>query len=347
MKLLYAIQATGNGHISRAKELIPLLQKHVEVDVLLSGTSADIELGLPVRYRFKGLSFVFGKNGGIDVWKTILSMNFWQFLKDIKRLPLDEYEFIINDFEPVSAWACVFTNTHCIALSHQYSLLLNNVPKPRKRAKFSNFILKYYAPSTLGYGFHFKSYNSSVFLPIIKSEIKSVSPIKKNYFVVYLPAYDDQKIIKALSKFNKTNWVVFSKHCKEKYSHGNISVKPISTKKFNKKLINCRGVLCGAGFETPAEALYLNKKLLVIPMKNQYEQQCNAEALKKLGIPVINGLEKKDLEVIKSWIKSKKIIKVNYSETPQKVINQIFIDYIRNESRKMINSKLQIGSSDV
>ena len=62
MKLLYAIQATGNGHISRAKELIPLLQKHVEVDVLLSGTSADIELGLPVRYRFKGLSFVFGKN---------------------------------------------------------------------------------------------------------------------------------------------------------------------------------------------------------------------------------------------------------------------------------------------
>ena len=313
----------------------------------MSGTSADIELGLPVRYRFKGLSFIFGKNGGIDIWKTILSMNLWQFFKDIKRLPLDEYEFIINDFEPVSAWASVLCNTHCIALSHQYSLLLSNVPKPQKRAKFSNFILKHYAPSTLGYGFHFESYNSAIFLPIIKSEIKSVSPIKKNYFVVYLPAFDDQKIIKALSKFYKTNWIVFSKYCKEKYSFGNICVRPISTKKFNKKLINCRGVLCGAGFETPAEVLYLKKKLLVIPMKNQYEQQCNAEALKKLGVPVLNGLEKKDLGVIKSWIESKKIVKVDYSETPRRVINKIFIDYVRSESRKKINNKLKLRSSDI
>ncbi|MFT4537504.1 MAG: hypothetical protein ACI9P5_004889, partial [Saprospiraceae bacterium] len=131
------------------------------------------------------------------------------------------------------------------------------------------------------------------------------------------------------------------------YMVGNISIKPISTKIFNKKLINCRGVLCGAGFETPAEALYLKKKLLVIPMKNQYEQQCNAEALKKLGVPVLNGLEKKDLEVIKSWIKSKKIVKIDYSETPQKVINQIFIDYIKKKSSKHINNKVKLQSSDV
>ena len=106
-------------------------------------------------------------------------------------------------------------------------------------------------------------------------------------------------------------------------------------------------MLCGAGFETPAEALYLKKKLLVIPMKNQYEQQCNAEALKKLGVPVLKGLEKKDLGVIKSWIESKKIVKVDYSETPRKVINKIFIDYVRSESRKKINNKLKLRSSDI
>jgi len=336
MKVLYAIQATGNGHISRAKELIPLLQKHIEVDVLLSGTSADIELGLPVRYRYRGLSFVFGKNGGIAIWKTILRMNFWKFLRDVRRLPLRQYDFVINDFEPVSAWACKLRKTHCIALSHQYSLLTKAVPKPQKIARFSNFILSYYAPASKGYGFHFKSYNSSIFLPIIKREIKSISPIKKNYFVVYLPAFDDQKIIKALSKIHKTNWVVFSKHTKEKYTFGNIKIKPISTKVFNKKLVNCRGVLCGAGFETPAEALYLKKKLLVIPMKNQYEQQCNAEALKELGVPILYDLKKGDLKAIKSWIKSKTIVKVDYSESPQKVINQIFIDYIKKESKQHI-----------
>lgn len=345
MKVLYAIQATGNGHISRAKELIPLLQKHLEVDVLLSGTSADIELGLPVRYRFRGLSFVFGKNGGIDIWKTILTMNFWQFFKDVRRLPLKQYDFVINDFEPVSAWACVWRKSHCIALSHQYSLLTPHVPKPPQKARFSDFILKHYAPASVGYGFHFKSYNSSVFLPIIKKELKSVSPIKKNYFVVYLPAFDDQKIIKALSKIHKTNWVVFSKHTKEKYTFGNIKVKPISSKVFNKKLINCRGVLCGAGFETPAEALHLKKKLMVIPMKNQYEQQCNAEALKKLGVPILYDLKKGDLTEIKTWIKSKKIVKVDYSESPQRVINQIFIDYIKKESKQHIIHEFNTYSS--
>lgn len=332
MKVLYAIQATGNGHISRAKELIPLLQKNIEIDVLLSGTSADIELEMPIRFRFKGLSFVFGKNGGINIWKTIVKMDFWRFFRDIKQVPLNEYDFVINDFEPVSAWACWLHKKHCIALSHQYSLLNQTVPKSPKKARLSKFILRYYAPFSVGYGFHFKSYTSNIYLPIIKNQIKKVSPIKKNYFVVYLPAFDDQKIVSILSKIYKTNWVVFSKHTKEKYRYGNVKVNPISTKGFNKKLINCRGVLCGAGFETPAEALYLKKKLLVIPMKNQYEQQCNAEALKDMGVPVIYDLNQKNLKLIEDWIKSKKIIKADYSESPQKVINQIIIDYIKKIS---------------
>lgn len=332
MKILYAIQATGNGHITRAKELIPYLQKNIEVDVLLSGTSADVELELPVRFYFKGLSFVFGKNGGINFWKTILQMNFWRFLKDVKQLPLKEYDFVINDFEPVSAWACILRKKHCIAMSHQYSLLNKNTPKPKKNIRLSHLILKYYAPVSVGYGFHFKPYASSIYTPVIQKELKSVNPIKKNYFVVYLPAFEDKKIISVLSKLYKTNWIVFSKHTKEKYQIGNVKVRPISSKSFNKKLINCRGVLCGAGFETPSEALYLKKKLLVIPMKNQYEQQCNAEALKDMGVPVIYDLNQKNLKLIEDWIKSKKIIKADYSESPQKVINQIIIDYIKKIS---------------
>ena len=53
---------------------------------------------------------------------------------------------------------------------------------------------------------------------------------------------------------------------------------------------------------TPAEALYLNKKLMVIPMKNQYEQHCNAAALKTLGIPVLKNFKKKRLPEIEAWV---------------------------------------------
>ena len=41
MKIFYAIQGTGNGHISRAEQLYPYLQKHGEVDFFLSGSNAQ------------------------------------------------------------------------------------------------------------------------------------------------------------------------------------------------------------------------------------------------------------------------------------------------------------------
>ena len=50
-------------------------------------------------------------------------------------------------------------------------------------------------------------------------------------------------------------------------------------------------IITGAGFETPAEALYLGKKLMVIPIRGQYEQFCNAAALAKMGVPVLKTLD--------------------------------------------------------
>ena len=66
MRILFAIQGTGNGHISRAREIVPLLQEHGQVDLLISGTQADVALDQPLAYRFHGFSFVFGKRGSVD-----------------------------------------------------------------------------------------------------------------------------------------------------------------------------------------------------------------------------------------------------------------------------------------
>ena len=63
MKIFYAVQATGNGHISRAAELVPLLQKYGEVDVFLSGSNYSLKSNLPIDYRSKGLSLVYNNRG--------------------------------------------------------------------------------------------------------------------------------------------------------------------------------------------------------------------------------------------------------------------------------------------
>jgi uncharacterized protein (TIGR00661 family) len=87
------------------------------------------------------------------------------------------------------------------------------------------------------------------------------------------------------------------------------------------------GVLCGAGFETPSEALYLKKKLMVIPMKNQYEQQCNALALKEMGVSVIKKLNRRRIPKIAKWILSNSIIEVAYPDTTEEIIEAILLPY--------------------
>ena len=66
MKILYAIQGTGNGHLSRALEIIPLLKEYGEVDILISGNQSQVNLPFEIKYRFHGLSFVASKSGGIS-----------------------------------------------------------------------------------------------------------------------------------------------------------------------------------------------------------------------------------------------------------------------------------------
>jgi uncharacterized protein (TIGR00661 family) len=321
MKILYAIQGTGNGHLSRARDIIPLLQKKGELDILVSGIQADVELPYPVKYKLKGLSFIFGKNGGVDLFATYRKSNLKQLYKEIKSLPIEDYDLVINDFEPVSAWACKKKHKPCIGLSHQAAVINKKSPKPKKNDMVGKAVLNNYAPVTTAYGFHFAPYDKNIFTPVIRSQVRQAKPLNKGHYTVYLPAYSDERIIKILGEIPHVDWQVFSKHSKKEYAAGNVHIRPVNNDAFIESFINCTGVLCGAGFETPAEALFLKKKLMAIPMKGQYEQQCNAAALKTIGVPVIKSLKKKHLDKIKAWVKDKQFIPVNFPNITEKIIN--------------------------
>lgn len=326
MKILYAIQGTGNGHASRALEIVPYLQKRADVDILVSGYQCELKFPFEVKYKLYGLSFIFGKKGGIDLWKTLKKIKLSKLWNEVKSLPVRDYDLIINDFEPVSAWACKFRNIPIISLSHQNAVADDNAPKYGK-FKLEQLILKYYAPAKIKFGFHFKTYSSATFLPIIRREIRYKHTTKKGHYTVYLPAYGDKKLIKILSKFKKVKWEVFSKHTNQFQLHNNVIIRPIDGKEFIKSIASSNGVLCGAGFETPAEALFLRKKLMVIPMKNQYEQQCNALALKEMGVPVLKKLSKKQLPKIDKWLKSDKIVEINYPDVTEDILDAITLPY--------------------
>ena len=51
MKVLYAIQGTGNGHLSRAQEIVPILNKYVDTTILVSGNQSQIQANFDVNYQ--------------------------------------------------------------------------------------------------------------------------------------------------------------------------------------------------------------------------------------------------------------------------------------------------------
>lgn len=323
MKILYAIQGTGNGHLSRAVDIVPELRKYGQVDLFVSGAQAEVSLPFPVKYKSKGLSFYFGKSGGINFYKTFQCNSSKDVMKEIKDFPVDKYDFIVNDFEPITAWAARKRNIPIAGLSHQSALLSKKTPKPKMKDPFGEWLLKTYAPVENYVGFHFDEYDKNIYTPVIRSAVSELKVSDRGHYTVYLPAYDDKKLVALLMKFPTLRWHIFSKHTREPYHIGKISVYPVSAEDFVESMVTSSGVLCGAGFETPAEVMYLGKKLLVVPMKGQYEQQCNAAALKKMGVPVLKKVKKKSLNRIEKWLDDGEAIEVEYPKVADKAVARL------------------------
>lgn len=321
MKILYAIQGTGNGHIARAEDVVPVLRQYGELDLFVSGSQADIKLPYPIKYKSKGLSFYFGKNGGVDLMKTFKRNSSKDVYKEIKNFPVEKYDLIINDFEPISAWACRKKDVPCIALSHQSALLSGKAPHPKNFDLVGEWILKNYAPAHHHVGFHFAAFDKNIFTPVIRARVRESVVEVKGHYTAYLPAYDDRKLVPLLTRLSDVKWHVFSKHAKKAYHVGKLSVFPVNNEDFTRSMATSKGVLCGAGFETPAEALYLSKKLMVVPMKGQYEQHYNAAALKQMGVPVLKKVRKKNLKKLEAWIDSDDRVSVQYDNITGQAVN--------------------------
>lgn len=336
MKILYAIQGTGNGHIARATDIVPILKSMAETDVLVSGTQADLQVSFSIDYRFQGLSFIFGKRGGVDILKTICRLQFVRFLKDIHALPVQKYDLVISDFEPVSSWACRLRKKNCVALSHQFAVLKPEFPKPKPISWIGEFILRHYSPVKHGYGFHFKPSFPYIFPPVIRSAIRHANSTVKPHFTVYLPSYSNQQIYQVLSLIPSVEWQVFSKHTNQKYNLGNIHFEPVSLDGFTNSLINCTGLICTAGFESPAEALYLGKKLCVVPMRNQYEQQCNAALLQNMGIRVIHRFTDAASEIA-DWVYNQKAVQINYPDLTKDILEFVVLNKEQNANLRPQN----------
>lgn len=319
MKVLYSLQATGNGHIARANVLIPKLREFAEVDVFMSGQNSQLTLQTNATYD-KGISLFYSKKGGLNYKKIIRKNSLVHFFQSVKNAPVQQYDLIINDFEPITAYAAKLRNHKIVGLSHQSAVLHNLAPKPEDKYRFSKFVLQKYAPIENRFGFHFTKYDDTIYHPILRDSIKNLRTGEEDYFLVYLPSFNNDKIYKVLSKIKGVDWIIFAPSSKTSKKQGNCTFFPIDEKLFISYLATSKGVLCGAGFEFPAEVLHLKKMLYVIPIKGQYEQYCNFLALKELGVM---GSEDLNGEKLKHWIALNHTLDIVFHDETDALIERV------------------------
>jgi uncharacterized protein (TIGR00661 family) len=324
MRILYAIQGTGNGHVARAIEIIPYLKKYCHLDLFISGGNSELLLPYPIKFRSKGISFYYNTHGGINYLSTVRKLKFISASKEIRDLPVENYDLVINDFEPISAYSCKLKKTPIISFGHQAAFNSAFCPRPEKRSFLGEFILRKYAPAQQAIGLHFDRYENSIFTPIIRSGIRNTEPKDLGHVTVYLPAFGTLEIMNFFKKIKNYKFQIFSKHIKSPFEIDHITFLPVNLDSFSNSLAQCHSVIMSAGFEGPSEALFLGKKLIVVPIKGQYEQECNAEALRKLGVPVIKRLDWEAHMQIVNFLNVGQKIQIDYPNLTESILeNQI------------------------
>jgi uncharacterized protein (TIGR00661 family) len=320
MKIFYAIQGTGNGHISRASELYTYLKKYGEVDFFLSGSNSNLKTELPIKFKSKGLSLFYKHSGGLDYNKILSSLSL-SVVRDAKALPLENYDLVINDFEFVTSLACSMKKIPCVHFGHQASFQSKKTPRPEKVNHLGNFILEKFVKSDMHIGLHFDNYDQHIYNPIIKKEIIDAIPINDGHITVYLPQYSISLLESHFLAQKKFHFEVFSKEVDRIVCNQNITYFPITNDQFTSSLIRSYGIITAGGFETPAEAMYMNKKVLSIPIINHFEQECNGKALEKMGVMVLKKVDAFFGIYFKQWIENSKPIKLDLKHSTEDIVD--------------------------
>jgi len=311
MKILYGVQGTGNGHIARARAMSkPLLEQGLQVDYLFTGRAENKYFSMEEFGSFqtrRGLSFVT-ERGSINYFKTMMSNNIWQFTNDVSNLELSGYDLVLNDFEPVSAWAAKKQAIPSISICHQNAF---RYAVPLQGANWlDKQVIEHFAPADHHIGLHWHHFDQPILPPIVHP---SCYPTQEEPLVlVYLPFESVNDITELLLRFTTQPFVCFHPEIIEHKKVDNIDFYPLGLQTFQAYLSCCKGVITNGGFELPSEALTLGKKLLLKPLVGQFEQVSNVATLEELGLAT--RMDILDAATVRHWLDESRAESVTYPD---------------------------------
>jgi uncharacterized protein (TIGR00661 family) len=319
MRVLYGVQGTGNGHIARARIIANAIAERddIHVDFVFSGRQPDgyFDMECFGNYQtYSGLSF-HTHRGRVDKLKTVCQAKPAQLLHDIRNIDVSSYDLVLNDFEPVTAWAAKNQGVTSISVSHQAAF---SYPVPKAGAGVTDkMIMHLFAPADIQLGVHWFHFNQPIMPPFVAD--KPVASPSNEHVLVYLPFESIDDIQDMLEPLSDQKFVCYHPDVDIESIHDHIVWRKPSKAGFRNALQHCSGVIANGGFELSSESLQLGKKLLIKPLHGQFEQLSNVRTLSDLEL--CHTLFNLDTDVVEEWLLQPAIEAISFPDDPQPMLD--------------------------
>lgn len=348
-KYVFCVQGEGRGHMTQAIALQNLLLKNGhEVLAVIVGKSERREIPSYFMKEIKcdvipvlSPNFVTDKNNkSIKISKTIIYnlMKFPTYKKSVKRIKQiienTQPDFVINFYEFLCGYYFGYYKSKAkhICIGHQYLLAHKSFQFPNETTRNDKFwymvntaITSQKASKKLALSFtkmeDDTKNNIFVVPPLLRSEVLALTPAKEDFILIY--------VVNAGFCDDIIHWHSYNKNIKiELFSDRNdisdgaiiddtLIFHKLNDQKFLDYMKRCKAYSSTAGFESICEAMYLGKKVMLVPPKGHFEQKCNALDAVNAGagiessffdltnfIQYLSTAENQSNDIFKDWVSS-------------------------------------------
>lgn len=319
---ILVVQGEGRGHLTQAITVAAILaEMEITVAAVVVGGMPGKEvptffcaaITAPV---FKVISpgFVKKEGRGLDLLGTALQglKNSFRYLRSLQTIHdlvrAHKPDFFIGFYEPMFALYNLLYRPALsrVSIAHQYVYLHEHFHRPAISSLSWSILRSYSRFTAMGSDLILalsleelpNSQNKQIRLmpPLLRRELKNIQVSHGNYLLVYLV---NAGYMRDIIQWHKQHPGV-QIHCftdspevaqMEKgvwEIDATLSFHRLDGMKFLTMLAGCKAVCATAGFETVAEAIFFNKPIMVVPVGDHMEQQCNARDVARLGIGIMS-----------------------------------------------------------
>jgi uncharacterized protein (TIGR00661 family) len=327
MKYFFIVQGEGMGHTTQSLALRAMLERNGHsVDTTIIGTNffrGDKSLYQDIRHE-RFFSPVFLRRSdkkGIELFRTFLynllltPVYLYEIFRIAYRIRTSEAQAVIVFYDMVGQLASFFSfsGKPVYSVSHHFFFSHKAFQWPATRRTerglllLHNWFASVGSRKILALSFsqeeNTRSEKILVVPPLIREEILNSVSISGDHIHVYCLQPGFLQSVINLAKLNpEKNFRVFLHNTDKNIElPGNVNVSPVSGVKFRESLVSSALVICNAGFETPCEAIYLNKPLIIVPSFGHFEQYCNSVDAERINAAIVwKSFDNTELPVLKN-----------------------------------------------